>query len=378
VNARRVLFVSSMRRYGGGERWMLDTAAGLRARGHDVRLLATPGSVLAARAPARGIPLTELAIRGDVDPIAVTQLAAHFRRTQPHVIIPMLEREIRLCAAGIHAARALPPRPVRPKLIPRRGSQYPLKDKRRYRLVYTQEVDRVIVNSEATRRMIMHDAPWFPESKAVVIYNGIDPEPYEKLVARRDDLRVKLRRSTGLEPGVPVFTLVGDLHERKQQRVIVEMWPQVLEEFPNAHVLFVGEGDDRAELESVIAARNLGGRIHLLGFRSDVPEILAGSDALLLPSSVEGFGYVLVEAMGVGVPCIASRVSSIPEIVEDGKTGILHPVGDTGEITDAIRAILTDPAGARAMGEAGMRRAQKFFTLSRMLDQVELVLFGEA
>jgi glycosyltransferase involved in cell wall biosynthesis len=143
-------------------------------------------------------------------------------------------------------------------------------------------------------------------------------------------------------------------------------------------VLFVGEGDDRAELEAVIAARNLGGRIHLLGFRSDVPEILAGSDALLLPSSVEGFGYVLVEAMGVGVPCIASRVSSIPEIVEDGKTGILHPVGDTGEITDAIRAILTDPAGARAMGEAGMRRAQKFFTLSRMLDQVELVLFGEA
>jgi glycosyltransferase involved in cell wall biosynthesis len=357
---------------------MLDTAAGLRARGHDARVVAVPGSVLAARAPARGIPLTEIAMRGDVDPIAVTQLTTLIRRSQPHVVVPNLDREIRLCVAAIHAARALPPRPPRPRLIPRRGSEFPLKDKRHYRIVYTQEVDRVIVNSVATRNNMMGDAPWFPEDNAVVVYNGIDLAPYTALLARRDEMRAKLRRTIGANPDAPVFSLAGELHERKQQRVIIETWPRVLEEFPDARALFVGDGEDRESLEAVIAERGLGDAIKILGFRSDVPEILAGSDALLLPSRVEGFGYVVVEAMAVGIPCIASRVSSIPEIVEEGVTGILHPVGDTGAIAGAIRDVLCEPERARAMGEAGARLAGEKFTLARMLDQVEQVLFGPA
>jgi glycosyltransferase involved in cell wall biosynthesis len=375
LESKRVLFVSSLRRYGGGERWMLDTAAGLRARGHDARLVALPGSVLAARAPARGIPLTEVAMRGDVDAIAVTQLSSLVRRVQPHVVVPNLDREIRLCVAAIHAARALPPRPARPRLIPRRGSEFPLKDKRHYRIVYTQEIDRVIVNSEATLHTMMRDAPWFSESKAVVIYNGIDLAPYAALAARRDEMRAKLRRTIEAPESAPVFSLAGELHERKQQRVVIEAWPKVLERYPEARVLFVGDGEDRAALEAVIAERYLGDYVRIMGFRSDVPEILAGSDALLLPSRVEGFGYVLVEAMATAIPCIASGVSSIPEIVRDGETGILHPVGDSRALADAIGRVLSDPAAARAMGEAGRRRAEESFTLERMLDRVEQVLF---
>jgi glycosyltransferase involved in cell wall biosynthesis len=98
-----------------------------------------------------------------------------------------------------------------------------------------------------------------------------------------------------------------------------------------------------------------------------------GSDALLLPSRVEGFGYVLVEAMAAGIPCIASNASSIPEIVEDGVTGILHAVGDSGAISEAIVDLLSNPERARAMGEAGARVAREKFTISRMLDQVEEV-----
>ncbi len=355
---------------------MLDTAAGLRGRGHDARLVAVPGSVLAARAPARGIPLTEIAIRGDVDPIAVTQLASLVRRTQPNVVVPNLDREIRLCAAALHAARALPPRPVRPRLIPRRGSEFPLKDKRHYRIVYTLEVDRVIVNSEATRSGMMRDAPWFSASKAVVVHNGIDVAPYGALAARREEMRARLRGLIGAPSAAPVFSLVGELHERKQQRVVIEAWPNVLERFPEARVLFVGDGEDRESLEKVIAERGLEESVRILGFRSDVPEILAGSDALLLPSRVEGFGYVLVEAMAVGIPCIASRSSSIPEIVRDGETGILHPVGDTGALSAAVTRVLANPEIAGSMGEAGSRLVGEKFTLERMLDHVEQVLFG--
>ncbi|HET6348401.1 MAG TPA: glycosyltransferase family 4 protein [Candidatus Krumholzibacteria bacterium] len=373
MESKRILFVSSLRRYGGGERWMLDTAAGLRERGHDVRLAARPGSVLAANAPARGIPLFSIEMRGDVDPIAITQFAGVLRRFQPEIVCPNLDREIRIAAASIRASRALRPRPVRPRLIPRRGSEFPLKDKRHYRLVYLLDINRVIVNSEATKRTMVKDAPWFPPEKAVVVYNGIDAAPYDRLVEQRDALRARLRGAIGAPPDAPVVSLVGELNERKQQRVVIEAAPHVLEKFPNARILFVGDGDDRAKLEAAVRERGLHPSIVFTGFRADVPEILTGSDALLLPSRVEGFGYVLVEAMAAGIPCIASRVSSIPEILEDGVTGILHAVGDSGAIADAVIDVLSDRERARAMGDAGARVAREKFTLTTMLDQVEKI-----
>jgi len=355
---------------------MLDTAAGLRERGHDARLVARPGSVLAANAPARRIPLFTVEMRGDVDPIAIAQFATLLRRFQPHVVCPNLDREIRITAAAIRAARAIPPRPVRPRLIPRRGSEFPLKDKRHYRIVYLFDVDRVIVNSEATKRTMVKDTPWFPSEKAIVIYNGIDPAPYEKLAAQRDEARARLRASLGIPADAPVVSLVGELNERKQQRVVIEATPHVLANFPETRVLFVGDGDDRAALEAAIRERGLEKSILILGFRSDIPEILTASDALLLPSRVEGFGYVLVEAMAAGIPCIASNVSSIPEIVADGNSGILHAVGDSGAVANAILSMLSHPDLARAMGEAGARIAREKFTFTRMLDQVEQVFFS--
>jgi glycosyltransferase involved in cell wall biosynthesis len=315
-------------------------------------------------------------MRGDVDPIAVAALTALVRRFQPNVVAPNLDREIRLAAAAVRAARALPPRPFKPRLIPRRGSEFPLKNKRHYRIVYTADVDRVIVNSEATKRTMVRDAPWFPDAKAVVVYNGIDVSPYEALAARRDNVRAKLRALIGAPADAPVVSLVGELNERKQQRAVIEAAPHVLERFPNARILFVGDGDDRDDLTRSIRERGLEGTILIQGFRFDVPEIIAGSDALVLPSRVEGFGYVLVEAMAAAVPCIASNVSSIPEIVEDGVTGILHPVGDIGAIANAINFILANPDTARAMGAEGQRVAREKFNLPRMLDQVEHVFFG--
>jgi glycosyltransferase involved in cell wall biosynthesis len=373
MEPKKILFVSSLRRFGGGERWMLDTAAGLRERGHDARLAARPGSVLAANAPARGIPLFTIEMRGDVDPLAITQFAGVLRRFQPQVVCPNLDREIRIAAASIRASRALRPRPARPRLIPRRGSEFPLKDKRHYRLVYLFDISKVIVNSEATKRTMVKDAPWFPTDKAVVIYNGIDTTPFTQLGLHRNALRVKLRTSIGAPADAPVVSLVGELNERKQQRVVIEAMPKVLEKFPAARVLFVGDGDDRAALEAVVKERGLQASIVFTGFRTDVAEIMMGSDALLLPSRVEGFGYVLVEAMAAGIPCIASNASSIPEIVEDGVTGILHAVGDSGAIADAINDLLSNPERVRAMGEAGARVAREKFALSRMLDQVEEV-----
>ena len=389
--SRKILFISSITRYGGGERWMLDAAGGLKRRGCEVKLAARPGSVLLDRAAAGGLDCAAIQMQSDFDPAAIFKLTRLFRRFAPDVVIPNLDREIRLCAAALWAAgrrplrrRAFPapggarPSPARPfpRLIPRRGSDFPLKDKLHYRLVYTRAVHSVIVNSQATRRTMLSRTPWFPADKAVVIYNGIDAALYDRLSGRRDEIRRTMRQSLGLPDSAALVTLVGELNERKGQQHVIEAAAAILNERPESHFLFVGEGDARERIAAELSSRGLGAAVHLLGFRPDVPEIVTASDVLILPSRVEGFGYVLVEAMAAGLPVVASRASSIVEVVEDGVTGLLHEVGESGAMAGQIIRLLSDRELAASMGRAGRARVERLFTLSRMLDELEAHCFG--
>jgi len=303
----------------------------------------------------------------------VAGLARLFLSFRPHAVLPNLDREIRLCALGLRISGLRRYGVVR--LVPRRGSEFPLKNKRHYRFFYQRDVDRVIVNSLATKRTMVESAPWFPREKAVVVYNGIDTAPYERLDARRDVLRASLRDQIGAARTAPVVTLVGELNARKGQQHVIEAAPKIVARHPQARFLFVGEGDARQAIETAIRERGLGDSFTLTGFRDDVPEIVAGSDVLILPSSVEGFGYVLVEAMAAAVPVVASNASSIPEIVQDDVNGYLHPVGDAPAISAAIDRLLASPEKARAMGERGRGTVRERFGIERMVDEVAAVLF---
>lgn len=372
----RYIFVSSLKGYGGGERWMLDAAAGLIERGHRAMVVSRPGSALSYKAPVAGIPWASVQMRGDVDPLAILRLTRIFQRFRPDVVCPNLDREIRLCAAAIGLGRMLPGPP--PALIPRRGSEFPLKNKAHYRRVYTRDVECVIVNSRATRRAMVSNSPWFPDDKAVVIYNGIDPAPYNALMPERESLRAQLRHELGLDEKAAIVVLVGELNERKGHRHILRAAPGVVERFPHAHFLFVGEGDARGEIERQIASAGLGGAVTLAGFREDIPEILVACDVLVLPSRVEGFGYVLAEAMAAGLPVVATNTSSIPEVIEEGVTGYLHPDGDVEVLSGHVSALLATPERARRMGQRGRAAVANRFHVKRMLDEVESLFRSRA
>lgn len=365
----KVVFMSSLRRYGGGERWMLDAAQRLQARGHAVRLVSRPGSVLAERAPSAQIANVPIEMRGDFDPSAIVNVCRLLTGFRPDVVCPNLDREIRIASSAIRLARVRMRR--LPRLIPRRGSEFPLKNKLLYRVVYGHAVDRVIVNSHATMRTMVSRTPWFPREKAVVIHNGIDPSAYRRLATKRDELREQLRAELGLPTNARLLALVGELNERKGQQFVIEAAPRVLDRHPDARFLFVGDGDARQALEQSVVEGGLDGRVILAGFRTDVPEILTASDVLLLPSRVEGFGYVLAEAMAASLPVVASDASSIPEIVDDGVTGILHPVGDVDAIARALNSLLDDEVAAAAMGARGLARVRSHFDVDRMIDEVE-------
>jgi glycosyltransferase involved in cell wall biosynthesis len=376
------MFVSSIRRYGGGERWMLDAAAGLRDRGYRVLLICRPGSVLGDKAGPAGLDCARVEMRGDLDPAAVFALAKLVRSFQPDVVCPNLDREIRLCGLAILLAgrkgilRGSSQKTVT-KLIPRRGSEFPLKSKFHYRFFYTNFVHRVIANSQATKKTMLSRAGWFPEEKVAVITNGIDPNKY--LLPREAAARIRrqIRDAWNIAHDAPLVTLIGELNERKGQVHLIEAADGILNRFPSTRFLLVGEGDARQAITQILAQKNLTGAFVLSGFRDDIPEILTASDILVLPSRVEGFGYVLVEAMAAGLPVVASRASSIPEIVVEGETGFLHEVANSGQIAELISRLLGDRVLASKMAKAGRSRVEQKFSLSGMLDRLEKV-FGEA
>ena len=142
---------------------------------------------------------------------------------------------------------------------------------------------------------------------------------------------------------------------------------------PEARVMVVGEGPERPALETEIARLGLGDRVHLLGFRSDVPDLLAASDLFVLPSLFEGLPLSILEAMAAGKPVVATAIGGNDEAVVDGATGLLVPPGDPQALADAIRALLRDPERRRRLGEAGRRRAEAEFSATAMVRRVAAV-----
>lgn len=130
------------------------------------------------------------------------------------------------------------------------------------------------------------------------------------------------------------------------------------------------------KLEGMAESLGVSDKVSFIGFRNDVRSILDHIDVLVLPSRCEGFGYALAEAMAVGKPVVATDVSSIPEIVADGRSGLLVPPCDSRALGEAIVKVLSGPECAQRMGEEGHRIVRKRFSIDRMLDELKM-LFQE-
>ena len=137
-----------------------------------------------------------------------------------------------------------------------------------------------------------------------------------------------VRAALGIAPDAPVVGTVGRLAEVKQQGVLIRAFAQVLPAFPAARLLLVGDGPLRAELEGLAGSLGLGGAVLFAGYQSNPERYLAAMDVFVLPSRAEAMPLVIPEAWAAGRPVVASRVGGIPELIADGKTGLLVAPGD--------------------------------------------------
>jgi glycosyltransferase involved in cell wall biosynthesis len=160
--------------------------------------------------------------------------------------------------------------------------------------------------------------------------------------------------------GHPVIGAVARLVPVKGLQYLIDAAPEILRRCPDARFLLVGDGEMRPALEAQADALSLSDRILFTGFREDIPALIAGMDVFVLPSINEGMGRVLVMAMALGKPIVATRVGGVAELLGDGEAGLLVPPRDPAALAEATTTLLRDATRASALAEAGRRRAPRY------------------
>jgi glycosyltransferase involved in cell wall biosynthesis len=213
-----------------------------------------------------------------------------------------------------------------------------------------RRASRVIAISESLRRFTVEQVG-LPEEKVEVVRYGLDelPSPWGENPA------------LGLPEGARVLLCVGRLVPQKGVDVAVRALPAIRAVHPEAVLVVLGEGPQRAELA--------GKGVYLPGRVGDVAAWYRRADLVVHPVRWEGFGLALLEAMLAAKAVVASAVSSAPEIVADGETGLLVPPDDPERLGEAVSSLLADPARTEALGRAGLERARSTFSVARMADE---------
>jgi glycosyltransferase involved in cell wall biosynthesis len=206
---------------------------------------------------------------------------------------------------------------------------------------------------------------WWPYLRAMkirpeqvtVVHPGLAPE---RFVSLSEAQRTELRRTVGVDDANPLLINVGRLNYGKGQHWLVPMMKPALEKHPKAKLILVGDGQDRQVLTESIRSLGLESSVIMLGQRSDVTQLLNIADLFVFPSLTEGFPLAVLEAMAAGKVMVGFRLPSFRECVEEEKSGVLVPIGDSEALTKAVLEVLADPARMREMGLRSRAIAERF------------------
>ena len=347
--------------YGGGERYLellfdrLD-----RARYRALLICPEPGPFV-GRMKERGVETHLVHLAPLFNPVALWRLTR------------LLVRE-RVTILQTHGARAnfygriagrLAGVPVIISTVHNSLKDYEVRPFKRWLYMYLLRltlplVHRIICVSDANRRDLIEECPAVA-AKTQTVYNGVDPSAFPSQPDRQT-----VRKELGTTHG-PVLVTIGRLTDQKGHRYLLQALPRLLETWPQLCCVFVGEGELRDALHHMAIDLGVEQACRFVGVREDIADILAAADLFVLPSLSEGFPFVLLEALAMGRPVVASRVNGVPELIEDHKTGLLVPARDPQALARAIREVLSDPIAASKMGAAGQIMVRERFTVDRMV-----------
>jgi glycosyltransferase involved in cell wall biosynthesis len=344
--------------WGGAETLLADFAAGAPAADIDLSvgyLQDVNGSPSAAALRAHGIEPELVGVRKLLDAESMWRVGRHIARVRPdilHTHLGAADVQGTLAARSLRVPSVSTIHLVAPPSMPWAARR----EAARERLMATARRHgsrRVLAVSEAARVAYLR-AGLDESAHVVTVHNGIS-------VRTPSVARASTRAKLGLAPDAPVIAMASVLRAGKGHSLAFEAVRHLLPRYPDLRLLVAGDGPAR---DAVAAeAADLGATVLLLGFRRDVLDLLAASDVLLLPSRMDAFPTNLLEAAAVGVPSVATAVGGIPEIVQDGRTGMLVQDPPTvPALVQALDRLLGDEALRRRMGAAARERFATHFT----------------
>ena len=347
------LHIDTARTWRGGQNQVLLTVNGLREIGQRAALVAHPDGELRKRA-AEGLELIPLAPKSEVDLTAAWRLNRVVKRLKPDVIHAHDAHGVAMASLAL----SLGGKDVEPPLIVSRRVDFHLRHNSFSRWKHRQ-VDCFIAASEAIRKMLIADG--VPEERTLTVHEGIDVEHVQAVPA------VDVHQAFFLPHGAPVVGNIAALVPHKGQRHLIEAAHLAVQKMPDLRVVILGEGELREALERLIKEYHLEKHVLMPGFRTDVLGCLKRFDLFVMSSVTEGLGTSLLDAMACSRAIVATTAGGIPEVVEDGVTGLLVPPRDHTALADAILSLVGDPHRRQTMGDAGFARVNAKFTVERMI-----------
>lgn len=358
VAPRRIALMLESDGPGGAETVLVQVAEELRRRGHHVLAIgpANGCGILGGVLRGRGFETDVFHLARPLDLGCLVGLRDTLRR---HRIEVVHSHEFTMAIYGAAAARML----GLPHVITMHGSQTAFTARRRrvaLRLAFGASRATVAVSraTQAYMTRVMGAAP----GQYLTIPNGVAVTP-----GRRDPVRAEL----GLAPADRLVVAVGNLSRRKGHLVLLQALAGIDPARAPWHVAIAGRGEEEEALRSYAAGAGMASRVHLLGHRSDIPDVLAAADIYAMPSLWEGLPMALLEAMFAERPVVASRTEGIPEAIDDGVHGLLVEPGAVEPLRAALDVLLTDAALAGRLAAAGLARAQREFSAAAMVDGYE-------
>lgn len=357
---------------GGAEKQMALLLRGLdRERFRPLLACTTRAGPLVEGLAGSGVEVTVLGKRGPVDPILLWRLRAFLRRRRPDLVHTWMFTANTWGRLGAVLAGA-PPVIASERCVDLwKGPLHRGLDR-----LLARRTRRVVANSEAVARFVI-EREGIPAERVRVIPNGLDPADALRLRPIPPGEIRALRRALG----VPEEALVVADVSRFDAKNDLLTWTRVVERLvarrPRLVALLAGGAASAVErryarrVEDALSAPGLAGRVRLLGVRRDLERLLPASDLFLHTSTMEGFPNCVMEAMAAGLPVVATRAGGTEELVAEGETGLLAPVGDVEALAGNALRLLDDAGLRRRLGEAGARRVRDRFSLARMLQATQ-------
>lgn len=367
---KRILYAITKASWGGAQRYVYDLAVAAKEAGHEVLVVSGTAGPLTERLIEAGIATEVIgSMQRDIKLVAefasFRALSAAVARFRPDVIHGNSSK------AGALAALAGRLAGTRRILFTAHGWAFnerrPSWQKAIIALMHYATVllaHRTICVSHA----IQMDASWMPfaQKRLTVIHNGVSEHP----LCARDETRMRLAPElVRLFPNALWIGAVAELHPTKGLDLLIEAFSHAVREHPAAVLVLIGDGEEWAHLTKLIQIYDLPERIVLAGFVADAATYLPALDIFALPSRSEALGYAFLEAGLASLPAVGTRVGGIPEILIDGKTGLLVPPEDPRALSDALVSLLKDADLRTRLGRALYDSVCARFTTRTMIEK---------